>query len=68
MSQRAGDAVVIYERCVAIASVPSIKRSDGAVHDEDAMGGRVEDRTIVSWHGVSKSQNRRNTSSRTILK
>ena len=68
MSQRAGDADVLNERCVAIAGVPSRKRSDGVqVHGEDALRGTVKDRTSVSLHGISKSQNRRRTSSRTIL-
>ena len=67
MSQRAGDGDVVYERCAAIASVPSMKRSDGAVHGEDGMRGTVKDRTTVSLHGISKGQNRRRTSSRTIL-
>ena len=67
MSQRAGDVDILNERCVAIAGVPSRKRSDGVVHGEDAMRGKVKDRTTVSLYGISKGQNRRRTSSRTIL-
>ena len=47
--------------------VSSRKRSDGAVYGKDAMRGTVEDRTTENLQGISRSQNRRSTSSRTIL-